>query len=89
LNARPDLDASTVARIRERHIVDVEVLYNIGFIGVLAERTDADAMRARAVETLDDDVGAVGLEGNAICSSLARYPRKWERVNGLPSVLIM
>lgn len=49
LNARPDLDANTVACVCKRHIVDVEVFYNVSLVGVLAKRADADAMRAGAV----------------------------------------
>ena len=48
-------------------IVDEHVLYNVDFAGVLAQRADGDTVRAVAVQVLDEDVGAVGLECDAVC----------------------
>jgi hypothetical protein len=60
------LDARTIGGIGHGGVVNVDVLYDIKLLDVLAQRPDRDAVRAIAVEALDDDVGAVRLEGNAV-----------------------
>lgn len=47
-------------------VVDQDVLNDVDFVLVLAQRTNGDTVRAVAVEVLNDDVGAVGLEGNTV-----------------------
>lgn len=66
LHAGPDLDAGSVAGVGHGDVVDVQVLDDIRLALVLAEGTDADTVRARAVEVLHDDVCAVGLERDAV-----------------------
>lgn len=66
VNARPHLDARAIGGIGHGGIVNVDVLYDIKLLDVLAQRPNRDAMRAIAVEALDNDVGAVGLKGNAV-----------------------
>lgn len=56
----------TYRGIEHRNVVDENVLDDIDFILVLAQGANGDTVRAIAVEVLDDDVGAVGLEGNAV-----------------------
>lgn len=66
LDTGPDLDPSCVTGISHGDVVDVQVLDNVRLSFVLAERSDADAMRAGAIEILHDDVGAVWLERDAV-----------------------
>lgn len=66
LDAGPDLDAGSITSVGHGDVVDVQVLDNVRLALVLAEGADADAVRAGAVEVLHDDVGAVGLEGDAV-----------------------
>lgn len=66
LNAGPNFDAGRITSVSHGDVVDVQVLDNVRLALVLAERADADPVRTRAVEVLHHDVGAVGLEGNAV-----------------------
>ena len=66
-NTGPHLDSGSVTGIRHGNVVDVQVLHNIDFALVLAQRADTDTMRAIADKVLDNCVGAIGLEGYAIC----------------------
>jgi hypothetical protein len=43
-----------------------DVLHNVDLAGVLAETANADAVAAVAGEVLDNNVCAVGFEGNAV-----------------------
>jgi hypothetical protein len=43
-----------------------DVLHNVDLAGVLAETSNADAVAAVAGEVLDNNVCAVGFEGNAV-----------------------
>lgn len=62
----PDLDAGSVCRIVHGNVGDVDVLDNVIMADVLSQRADADAVATVAEERLDQDVGRVGLEGNAV-----------------------
>lgn len=62
----PDFDAGAVRGVGHADVVDVDVLDVVYFAHVLAEGADRDAVGAVADEVLDDDVGAVGLEGDAV-----------------------
>ena len=64
--ARPDFDARAVGGVGHTDVVDVNVLHVIDFADVLAETADANAVAAVAHEVLNDDIGAVGLEGDAV-----------------------
>lgn len=66
LNTGPDLDACRVAGVGHGDVVDVQVLDNVGLPFVLAQRPDADPVRPSAVEVLHNDVGAIGLERDAV-----------------------
>lgn len=66
VDAGPDLDARPVARVGHAVVEDVDVLDNVVLLHVLAEGADRDAVAAVAREALDDDVGAVGLERDAV-----------------------
>jgi hypothetical protein len=66
LDTRPNLDPRPVARVGETDVVDVQILHNIRLIGVLTKGTNADAVRADTCQILDNDVGAVGFERDAI-----------------------
>ncbi len=61
-----DQSSATYRCVEHGDIVDKDVLDDVDFVLVLAKRTNGDAVRAVAVEILNDDVGAVGLEGNAV-----------------------
>jgi len=65
-STRPDLDTRTVGSIRHADVVHVNVLDDINFAGVLAQRTNADTVATVANQVLNNDVGAVRLEGNTI-----------------------
>lgn len=52
--------------VEHRNVVDKDVLDNVDFVLVLAQGTNGDTVGAVTVEVLNDDVGAVGLEGNAV-----------------------
>jgi len=65
-STRPDLDARTVRRIRHADVVHVNVLNDIHFAGVLAQRTDTNTVATVTDQVLNNDVGAVGLERNTI-----------------------
>lgn len=64
--AGPDLDASTITGVGHGDVVDEDILHDVGFCSVLAKRTDTDAVTAVALQVLDQDVGAVGLERDTI-----------------------
>jgi hypothetical protein len=64
--AGPDFDAGAVGRVAHGDVVYVDILYIVDFAFVLAKRTDGDAVAAVTLQVLDDDVGAVGLEGDAV-----------------------
>lgn len=66
LSAGPDLDAGTVAGVGHGDVVNKDVFYDISLCGILSERTDTDAVTAIAFQVLDQDVGAVGFERDAI-----------------------
>lgn len=57
---------NTYRGIEHRNVVNENVLNNIDFVLVLAQGTNGDTVRAVAMEVLDDNVGAVGLEGDAV-----------------------
>ena len=65
-STRPDLNARTVGSIRHADVVHVNVLDNINFAGILAQRTNTNTMATVADQVLNNDVGAVRLERNAI-----------------------
>jgi len=65
-SARPDLDTRTVGSIRHADVVHIDVLDDINFAGVLAQRTNTNTVATVANEVLNNDVGAVGLERNTI-----------------------
>jgi len=65
-STRPDLDTRTVGSIRHADVVHVNVLDNIDFAWVLAQRTNANTVATIADQVLNDDVGAVWLERYAI-----------------------
>jgi hypothetical protein len=50
-----------------RDVGHIDVLHDVILSGILAQGTDADAVRSIAPERLHEDVGGVGLEGDAIC----------------------
>ena len=58
----PHLDARAVAGVVHADLADEDVLDDVELARVLAQRADADAVAAVAVEALDYDVGAVRLE---------------------------
>lgn len=62
----PDLDARAVRRIVHGDVGHVDVLHDVVVADVLAQGANADAVAAIAEERLDQDVGGVGLEGDAI-----------------------
>lgn len=62
----PHLDARAIAGIVHANVGHIDVFDNVVFAHVLAQRADADAVRAVAPETLDEDVGGVGFEGDAV-----------------------
>jgi len=64
--AGPDFDAGAVAGVGHGDVVHEDVFYNIGLCGVLAERTNTDAVTAVALQVLNENVGGVGLEGDAV-----------------------
>lgn len=64
--SRPDLDASAVRGVLHCDVGHEDVLDNIGLAFVLAERADADAVASITVQVLDNDLGAVGLEADAV-----------------------
>lgn len=66
LGTGPDLDTGAVGGAVQGVVVDVDVLYDVVAEGVLTERADGDAVRAKAGKALDDNVGAIGLEGYAV-----------------------
>lgn len=66
LGAWPDLDASTIGSIAQGDVEDVQVLNNVKAIGILSEGANRDAMRGVADQALNDDIGAVWLERDAI-----------------------
>lgn len=69
----PDLDAGAIATAGHVDIVDINVLNNVNLALVLAETADRDAVTASAVQVLDNHVGRVGLEGDAVWLSLVSY----------------
>jgi hypothetical protein len=66
VHSGPDLDPGGVAGIGHRVVVDVYVLDDIVFFDVLAQRSDRDTVGTVAFQALHDDVGAVGLERDAV-----------------------
>ena len=64
--AWPDFDASAVAGVGHGDVVDEDILDNVSLCGVLAKRADTDAVAAVAQQVLHEDVGGVGLEGDAV-----------------------
>lgn len=65
-NAGPDFDPGAVGGIGHRNVVDIDVLDEIYFAGILAQASHRDAMGAITLQSLNDNVRTVGLEGNAI-----------------------
>jgi len=65
-SARPNLDTRAIGSIRHTDIVHVDVLNKVDLAGILAQATNTDAVAAVANQILHDNVGAVGLERNAI-----------------------
>ena len=65
-STRPNLDTRTVRSIRHADVVHVDVLNDIHFAGVLAQRTNTNTVATVANQVLNNDVGAVGLERHAI-----------------------
>jgi hypothetical protein len=63
---RPDFDACAVGGIGHADVINVDVLHVVNLADVLAETAHTDAMRSITDEILHDDVGAVGLEGDAV-----------------------
>lgn len=66
LGTRPDLESCRRGRVGHGVVVDVQVRHDIVLVRVVAEGPDGDAMRSVALQALDNDVGAVGLERDAI-----------------------
>lgn len=50
-----------------RDIKDVDIAYDVEFSDVLTEGPDGNSVGAVAEEALDEDGGAVGFEGDAVC----------------------
>jgi hypothetical protein len=49
-----------------RGVVDVDVLNDVVLARILSERSNRYPMRAIAKHVLDQEIGAIGLEGDAI-----------------------
>lgn len=64
--ARESILPDTYRGIEHGDVVDENVLDDIDFVLVLAQGTNGNTVRAIAVEVLNNNVGAVGLEGNAV-----------------------
>lgn len=64
--AGPDLDAGAIATAGHVNVVDINVLNNVNLALVLAEAADRDAVTASTVQVLDNHVGCVGLERDAV-----------------------
>lgn len=62
----PDLDAGAVRGVAHADVVHVHVLHHVHLAAVLAQAADRDAVGAVAREALDENVGGVGLEGDAV-----------------------
>lgn len=60
--------------VKHGDVVYEHVLDDVGLALVLAEGADGDAVRAVAVQILDEHVAAVGFEGDAVCSGI-----EWNR----------
>jgi hypothetical protein len=67
IRARPHLDAGAVAGVAHGNVVDEQILDNVSHVDVLAKRTDTNAVGAVADKALNNNIGAIGLEGNAVC----------------------
>jgi hypothetical protein len=61
---------ATYRSIVHRDVVHKDVFDDVDFVNVLAQRTDGDTVGAVAVQVLDEDVGAVWFEGDAVWSSI-------------------
>lgn len=66
LGAWPDLETGPRGRVGQRHVVDVQVLHDIELFGILAQRANRNTMGRVALETLYQDVRAVGLKSDAV-----------------------
>jgi hypothetical protein len=56
----------TYSCIMHRDIVDIDIFNDVILANILAERTDRDAVRSVAPEVLNQDIGAIWLEGYAV-----------------------
>jgi len=65
-DAWPDFDAGAVRGVGHADVVRVNVLHDVDFPEILAKAAHANAVAAVADEVLDNDVGAVRLEGDAV-----------------------
>lgn len=52
--------------IEHGDVINEDILYDVNLGPVLAQRANGNAVRSIAVEVLDGDVGAIGLERHAI-----------------------
>ena len=66
MQAKKSILQDTYWGIEHWDVVDENILDDIDFVLVLAQGTNRDTLGAVAVEVLNDDVGAVGLEGNTV-----------------------
>lgn len=62
----PDFDAGTVAGVGHRDVVYEDVLDDISLGGVLTQGANRDTVAPVALQILDEDVGAVGLERDTV-----------------------
>ena len=53
--------------VKHGDVVDEDVLDDVDFAGILTQGANGDTVRAVAVQVLDENVGAVGLECDAVC----------------------
>lgn len=70
VRVRPDFDARALGRVVHAHVEDQDVLDVVDARGILAQTADGDAVRAVAVHVADGDVGAIGLEADAVYSPI-------------------
>lgn len=63
---RPDFEPGGGGRVSHCVVVDVQIGDDVILVGVVAERPDRDTVGSIAVEALDDDVGAIWFERDAV-----------------------
>lgn len=63
---RPDFEPGGGGRVGHCVVVDVQVGDDVILVGVVAERPDRDTVGSIAVEALDEDVGTIWFERDAV-----------------------